>query len=80
MRALNWSSVIPTVWLPCNSTTECSEWLVTDNEPNADAAETMQIHRGTARLVLTGNDELQGDYYTGRGRKNTGGMRLHRKN
>ena len=50
------------------------------NEPNADAAETMQIHRGTARLVLTGSDELQGDYYTGRGRKNTGGMKLHRRN
>ena len=36
------------------------------NEPNADAAETMHMHRGTARLVLTGTDRLEGDYYTGR--------------
>jgi len=49
------------------------------NEPNPDAEETMQIHRGTARLVLTGNDELEGAYYTGRDRKNTGGIKLHRK-
>jgi hypothetical protein len=30
------------------------------NEPNADAAETMQMHRGTTRLVLTGNDPSKG--------------------
>jgi SMODS-associating 2TM, beta-strand rich effector domain len=50
------------------------------NEPNADAVETMHMHRGTARLVLTRNGDLEGDYYTGRGRKNTGGMKLQRKN
>lgn len=49
------------------------------NEPRPDAEETMHMHRGTARLVLTGKDELEGDYYTGRGRKNAGGIKLHRK-
>jgi hypothetical protein len=49
------------------------------NEPNSEALETMQMHRGTARLVLTGNDALDGAYYTGRGRKNTGGIKLRRK-
>jgi hypothetical protein len=48
------------------------------NEPNADAVETMQMHRGTTRLVLTGNDELEGYYYTGRGRKNTGSLKVRR--
>jgi len=48
------------------------------NEPNNDAVETMQMHRGTARLVLTGGDELEGAYYTGRGRKNTGAIKLRR--
>jgi len=48
------------------------------NEPNHDAVNTMQMHRGTARLELTGGDELQGDYYSGRGRQNTGGMKLRR--
>jgi len=50
------------------------------SEPNSDAVETMQMHRGTARLVLTGSDQLEGDYYTGRGRKNAGGIKLLRKN
>lgn len=50
------------------------------NEPNADAPETMHMHRGTARLVLTGSDKLEGDYYTGRDRNNTGVIRLRRKN
>lgn len=50
------------------------------NEPNADAAETMHMHRGTARLVLTGTDRLEGDYYTGRDRNNIGVIKLRRKN
>jgi activator of 2-hydroxyglutaryl-CoA dehydratase len=48
------------------------------NEPNAEAVETMEMHRGTTRLVLTGNDELEGYYYTGRGRKNTGSLKVRR--
>jgi hypothetical protein len=48
------------------------------NEPNSDAVDTMHMHRGTARLVLTETDKLEGDYYTGRDRKNTGAMKLRR--
>lgn len=48
------------------------------NEPNSEAPETMHMHRGTARLILTGTDKLEGDYYTGRDRKNTGAMKLQR--
>jgi hypothetical protein len=49
------------------------------NEPNADAAESMHMHRGTARLVLTETDRLEGDYYTGRDRNNIGVIKLRRK-
>jgi len=48
------------------------------NEPNADAPETLQIHYGTGRVTLR-NDELQGEYYTGRGRLNIGTIQLLRK-
>ncbi len=48
------------------------------NEPNSEAADTMHMHRGTARVVLTGTDRLEGSYYTGRDRKNTGAMKLRR--
>lgn len=48
------------------------------NEPNQNAAQTMHMHRGTARLILTGNDRLEGDYYTGRDRNNIGIIRLRR--
>lgn len=50
------------------------------NEPNSDAVETMHMHRGTARLVLTGADQLEGDYYTGRDRSNIGVIKLRKKN
>ena len=50
------------------------------NEPTSGAAETMHMHRGTARLMLTGTDKLEGDYYTGRDRKNIGVIKLRRKN
>lgn len=48
------------------------------NEPNMDAVETMHMHRGTARLVLTAADRLEGDYYTGRDRENTGVITLRK--
>jgi hypothetical protein len=48
------------------------------NEPNSDAVDTMHMHRGTARLALTGTDRLEGDYYTGRDRNNIGVIRLRR--
>jgi hypothetical protein len=48
------------------------------NEPQQNAAQTMHMHRGTARLILTANDRLEGDYYTGRDRNNIGIIRLQR--
>jgi hypothetical protein len=50
------------------------------NEPNPGTVETMHMHRWTARLVLTGTDRLEGDYYTGRDRNNIGVIKLRRKN
>jgi hypothetical protein len=36
------------------------------------------MHYGTARLLLTEAGQLAGEYYTGRGRMNRGGITLHR--
>ena len=58
---------------------ECTVTYEYRNEPNPDAVETMQIHYGTASLVLTGDDQLEGHYYSGRGRQNVGSLKLHRK-
>lgn len=48
------------------------------NEPKALSTETMQAHRGTARLAFKGTDRvekvLEGEYYTGRGRATIGEM------
>ncbi len=49
------------------------------NEPNMDAVNTMHMHRGTARLVLIAADRLEGDYYTGRDRENTGVIKLRKE-
>ena len=49
------------------------------NEPNADAPDTMHMHRGTARLVLTETDRLEGDYYSGRDRNNIGLIKLQKR-
>jgi hypothetical protein len=52
------------------------------NEPTADTVETMQIHKGTASLILkVGNkkETLKGDYYGGRGRQHFGLMSFQRK-
>lgn len=47
------------------------------NEPKATAPESMQTHRGTVSLGLSG-DRLEGDYYTGRGRREIGTLKLMR--
>ena len=47
------------------------------NEPKATAAESMQSHRGTVTLELVG-DCLEGDYYSGRGRREIGTLKLTR--
>lgn len=45
------------------------------NEPNYNSVSTMQIHRGFTRLTLSSDKkELEGEYYTGRGRLNYGTM------
>lgn len=45
------------------------------NEPSALSVNTMNAHRGTANLQLSpDNQELVGDYFTGRGRQNIGTM------
>lgn len=45
------------------------------NEPKSNAPGTMEMHRGTATLELTGSG-LEGDYYTGRGRGEVGTIKL----
>ena len=47
------------------------------NEPKSNAPGTMEMHRGTATLELTGSS-LEGDYYTGRGRGEVGTIKLSR--
>lgn len=45
------------------------------NEPKSLAVETMQAHRGTASLRIKRSErQLEGDYYTGRGRATVGEM------
>ena len=49
------------------------------NEPAVSAPATMQIHRGTVRLVLSDDGKtLKGDYYSGRSRQNIGTFELVR--
>lgn len=45
------------------------------NQPKSLAPESMEIHKGTSTLELKGN-VLEGEYYTGRGRRTFGSMRL----
>ena len=45
------------------------------NEPRASAPATMHTHRGTARLVISGDGRtLNGEYYTGRDRQSFGSI------
>jgi hypothetical protein len=51
------------------------------NEPSAGAPQTMHSHRGTARLLLSGDGKmLSGQYYSGRDRQNCGDITLTRLN
>ena len=47
------------------------------NEPHATAPDTMHAHQGTASLRLKGA-VLEGGYYTGRGRRQIGALKLTR--
>jgi len=47
------------------------------NEPKPKARPSMNIHRGTTRLILSSDfRELDGDYYSGRGRQNYGSLKF----
>lgn len=50
------------------------------NEPKPGAPSTMNMHRGTTilRYMPDALGRLEGDYYSGRGRQNTGAMLLQR--
>ena len=48
------------------------------NEPLPNALETMNTHRGTAMLELK-DGVLEGEYYTGRGRREIGTIQLRRE-
>jgi hypothetical protein len=51
------------------------------NEPKSNAVETMNIHRGTVRLVFDEKkNTLEGEYYSGRGRQNFGSLYFVRNN
>ena len=47
------------------------------NEPKSNAPAAMEIHRGTVFLQMTSSG-LEGDYYTGRGRREIGTIKLRR--
>jgi hypothetical protein len=50
------------------------------NEPIPGAVATMNAHRGTARLVISADgNQLEGEYYSGRGRENQGVLILGRQ-
>ena len=47
------------------------------NDPRSNSPESMQIHYGTTTLSI-GEDTLDGEYYSGRGRQNIGTLSLSR--
>ncbi len=63
--------------------TNASEGLVLtylfDNEPAAGSVMTMQRFRGTTVLISAVPDQLEGYYYTGRGRETYGSLKLRRR-
>ena len=50
-----------------------------DNDPEAESVGTMQRFRGTTVLVRTAADQMEGYYYTGRGRETHGSIKLCRQ-
>ncbi len=48
------------------------------NDPRPNALNTMHSHRGTCILRLKGEEELDGEYYSGRDRLNFGSVTLRR--
>ena len=50
-----------------------------DNQPEAGSASTMERFRGTTVLVSAAPDQLEGYYYSGRGRGTHGSLKLRRR-
>ena len=50
-----------------------------DNQPEAESDRTMERFRGTTVLVRVAADQLEGYYYTGRGRETHGALKLCRQ-
>ena len=50
------------------------------NEPKPHAGETMHAHKGTAVLRLKNAQYMEGEYYSGRDRRNYGSLSLTRVN
>jgi hypothetical protein len=48
------------------------------NEPKPNAVETMHAHIGTALLRLKNAECMEGEYYSGRDRRNYGGLTVRR--
>jgi len=48
-------------------------------EPKAGSSKEIAIHRGTARLFFEEKNNLEGDYYTGRGSQNFGSLSFTKK-
>lgn len=48
------------------------------NEPDPSALATMEIHRGTAWLELISANQLVGEYFSGRGRQQSGKLLMER--
>lgn len=71
-RSRSVAATFLTVDVPCP---ELSYLYV--NEPRGDAPDTMHMHRGTVILGAT-EDSLEGDYYTGRDRREIGTLKLWR--
>ena len=47
------------------------------NAPKSNAPDAMEMHRGTATLELK-DSNLEGEYYTGRGRRQIGAIELRK--
>ena len=50
------------------------------NQPSAGALDTMYIHKGTAWLEVIRSCQIVGEYYSGRGRNQSGSLTLQRIN
>ena len=69
-------SVVASIYVGDDGTTLSYQF---QNEPNVHATPTMHAHNGTASLRLADNQShLEGDYYTGRDRRNHGSISLRR--